>query len=458
MTKLKCFTEYDIRGEPQDLNIDIAYLIGLAYAYILNPKIVIVGYDVRLSSIALANAVIRGLTDSGVDIINIGLCGTEEVYFHTFSKENDRIHGGIMITASHNPKNYHGIKMVKSSAQPISSTDDLQKIHDQVLWYLQNTKNTPKTLNRKGRILYKKDKSSYISHILSYIDSKNLMPLKILVNPGNGSAGEVIKLLAKELPFQFIYIHDKPDGNFPNGVPNPMIKENRIVTSSAIIAHNADCGIAWDSDFDRCFLFDEQGQFIESYYLINILAKTLLSQSSPGEKVVHDPRLIWHTINTVENHGGVAVASKSGHNFMKAKMREVDAIYGGEISAHHYFRNFSYCDSGMIPWLIITELLCKDNIKLSHLARDNISFFRCSGELNYRVKNVKQSIDNVKQYFALQGAKIYHIDGISVEFIDWRFNLRRSNTEPLLRLNLEIKGDKISIDSKVAEVESLILN
>lgn len=457
MKKLQCFKAYDIRGKiPEDLNTELAYLIGLAYAEIINPGKVIIGYDVRLESIDLANALIKGLTDSGVDIVNIGLCGTEEVYFHTFARENEGVGGGIMLTASHNPKGHNGMKMVKSAARPMSGADDLKKIHDRVL-DLSKLDSKVSSSKKKGQITLSEDKSSYISHILDYVSQENLRPLKIVVNPGNGPAGQIIKLLERELPFEFIYIHESPDGNFPNGVPNPMIPENRTVTSNAVIENNADFGIAWDGDFDRCFLFDEKGQFIDGYYLVGMLAQSFLSKTT-GEKIIHDPRLIWNTVDIVENNGGMAVESKSGHSFIKEKMREVNAIYGGEMSAHHYFRDFAYCDSGMIPWILVSELLCKSDIKLSELIRQNVEAYPCSGEINYQVKNIQKSIENVEKYYSSKGAKIDYIDGISIEFADWRFNLRGSNTEPLLRLNLETKGQEISIDQKVKEIESVILS
>lgn len=457
MKKLQCFKAYDIRGKiPEDLNIELAYLIGKAYAEIIDPGKIIIGYDIRLESMDLANALINGLTDSGVDIINIGLCGTEEVYFHTFAQENEGVGGGIMVTASHNPKGHNGMKMVKSSAKPMSGADDLKTIHDRVL-ELSKSNNGFSSTRKKGQITSADDKFSYIEHILDYVNDEILRPLKIVVNPGNGPAGQIIKLLEKKLPFEFIYIHEIPDGNFPNGVPNPMITENRAVTSNAVIKNNADFGIAWDGDFDRCFLFDEKGQFIDGYYLVGMLAQSFLSKA-PGEKIIHDPRLIWNTLDIVKSSGGMAVESKSGHSFIKEKMREVNAIYGGEMSAHHYFRDFAYCDSGMIPWLLVSELLCKSTAKLSELIKQNMEAYPCSGEINYQVTNIKQSIENVKKYYSSKGAKIDYVDGISIEFADWRFNLRGSNTEPLLRLNLETKGQKVSIDQKVKEIESVILS
>jgi phosphomannomutase / phosphoglucomutase len=456
MEKLQCFKAYDIRGKvPEDLSVDLAYLIGVSYADIINPGKVIVGFDVRLESVAISNALIKGLTDSGVDVVNIGLCGTEEVYFQTFSRESQGVGGGIMITASHNPKGYNGMKMVKSVSRPMSGDDDLKKIHDLVLQFLNSEKEFV-PFRQDGKVVLEEEKSSYISHILGYVKNDNLRPLKIVVNPGNGPAGQIIKLLETKLPFEFVSIHDIPDGNFPNGVPNPMIVENRAVTSAAVIDSKADFGVAWDGDFDRCFLFDENGRFIDGYYLVGLLAKSFLKKS-PGERIIHDPRLIWNTIELVENNGGIAVEAKSGHSFIKEKMREVDAIYGGEMSAHHYFRDFAYCDSGMLPWLLISELLCESGAKLSELVEQSMKSFPCSGEINYQVKNINESIVKIEKHFSALGANINYSDGISIEFSDWRFNLRGSNTEPLLRLNLETRGNQIDIDQKIKEIELIIL-
>lgn len=451
MNKLECFKAYDIRGKvPEELNVDLAYKIGIAYADIINPGKIIVGYDVRLESPMIAEAVIKGLNYRGVDVINIGICGTEEVYFHTFNMEKDGIGGGIMITASHNPKGYNGMKMVKQGSRPMTGADDLQKIHDYIL-----SDNIEKHLSSSGKMIKQEDKTAYISHLLSYIDVKKIQPLKIVVNPGNGPAGAVVRLLEKHLPCEFIYINEQPDGNFPNGVPNPMLQDNRKVTSDAVISNKADFGIAWDGDFDRCFLFDEKGSFIEGYYIVGLLAGSIL-RKSVGEKIIHDPRLVWNTIDIVKKAGGLALQSKSGHSFIKEKMREENAIYGGEMSAHHYFRDFAYCDSGMLPWLLILELLGVSSNKLSQMVTKSLDDYPCSGEINYKVDDVSSALRTIEKHFEPQGPTIDYTDGISIEFDDWRFNLRGSNTEPLLRLNLEVRGKNISISEKVKEIESVI--
>lgn len=457
MKNLSCFKAYDIRGiVPQELDIDMAYIIGAAYADILKPRKVIVGYDIRLDSKEFSESVTQGLIDSGVDVINIGMCGTEEVYFNVFNRMEQNVDGGIMITASHNPKNHNGMKMVKKSCIPMSIDDDLKKIRD----YVANIYDKNQPVNKinegkKGQIFYDDNKSSYINHLLSYIEIDNLKPLKILVNPGNGCAGPVIRLLEKFLPFNFIYLHEQPNGNFPNGIPNPMIKKNRIVTSQAVLEHKADLAIAWDGDFDRCFFFDESGKFIDGYYVVGLLAKSFLTKY-PNETIVYDPRLTWNSIDIISKFGGKGVQSKSGHSYIKKIMRQEKAIYGGEMSAHHYFREFGYSDSGMIPWLLITELLSKTGLKMSDLVEDSMKKYPCSGEINYRVNNVNKVMEFVSNYFQNSDAAISFIDGVSVEFEKWRFNLRASNTEPLLRLNIEIKSEDILISDKIKELDYLI--
>lgn len=455
--KLSCFKAYDIRGKvPSELDEKLSYTIGRAYAQIINPGTVVVGYDIRLESLGLAESLIKGLNVAGVKVINIGLCGTEEVYFHTFNRQHEGVGGGIMVTASHNPKGYNGMKLVRENSIPISNESGLIEIHD---WVVQNVDNVSQaeldcsinpemTQNDENKI-------AYIQHLLSYVSLDSLKPLKIVVNPGNGSAGLVVQLLERYLPFEFIYVNETPDGNFPNGVPNPLLPENRLATAKAVIDHKADMGIAWDGDFDRCFLFDETGEFIEGYYIVGLLAAAFLKKF-PNEKIVHDPRLTWNTMDIVLQSGGYPIQSKTGHAFMKARMRSENAIYGGEMSAHHYFREFSYCDSGMIPWLLIAELVGLAQKPLSTMVAERIEAYPCSGEINYTVSDAKKTIQTIFEHYDPLGPKVDRTDGLSLEFNDWRFNLRSSNTEPLLRLNVETRSNIDLVAKRVGEIEAMI--
>lgn len=446
---LNCFKAYDIRGRvPEELDEGLAYRIGRAYAAELGPKVMIVGHDIRLESPALADALIHGLRDSGVDVIHIGLCGTEEVYFQTWHRRAD---GGIMITASHNPKGYNGMKLVSKGARPISGDNGLFAIRDRIKQGDGSTEG-----KNNGSIINDEDKSQYIKHLLTYVDSGILKPLRILANPGLGGAGSIIRLLENHLPFEFTLIQDKPDGNFPYGPPNPLLPANRETTSRAVIDNGADMGIAWDGDFDRCFLFDAQGRFIEGYYMVGLLAELMLA-GSPGSKIIHDPRLTWNTIEMVRKAGGVPVQSKTGHAFIKERMRVENAVYGGEMSAHHYFRDFSFCDSGMIPWMLAAELMSRTGRSLADFVNQGLKAYPCSGEINYRVNHTGQIVDRVLDHFKSDINGIDRTDGISVEFLDWRFNLRGSNTEPLLRLNVETRHDPELLKIKTQEIESIIL-
>jgi phosphomannomutase len=447
---LNCFKAYDIRGRvPEELNEDTAWRIGRAYADEIQPGKVVVGRDVRLESPLLSQALIRGLTEGGVDVIDMGLCGTEEVYFQTFHRQRQGVGGGIMITASHNPKGYNGMKLVREGARPISGDSGLFAIRDRA------ARGEFAQPDHSGSITQDSDKSAYIQHLLGYVDRAILKPLKIVADPGHGAAGPVARLLAEHLPFEFVFIHDEPDGHFPNGVPNPLLPEMRAATARAVIEHGADFGIAWDGDFDRCFLFDPTGRFIEGYYLVGLLAEVMLAKE-PGGKIIHDPRLTWNTIDQVRKAGGIPIQSKTGHAFIKERMRQEDAIYGGEMSAHHYFRDFAYCDSGMIPWLLIAELISKTGQSLAELVDARMAAYPCSGEINYRVENMPAIIERVLAHFADQNPNIDRTDGLSLEFEDWRFNLRGSNTEPLLRLNVETRGDAALVEHKVGEIEGLL--
>ena len=447
MTAITCFKAYDLRGRiPTELNDDVAYRVARGYADFLSPKRIVVGRDIRLSSAGLTDAVCRGLTDSGVDVYDIGVCGTEGVYFATFDGGYD---GGIMITASHNPPDYNGMKFVREQSKPISGDNGLKEIR---AFAERGEFTAPARTGTRHRI---DTTEAYVSHLLSYVDVAKLKPLKIVVNAGNGGAGLIVDQLERHLPFEFVKIHHQPDGNFPHGIPNPMLEENRKPTIDAIRAHGADFGIAWDGDFDRCFLFDEQGGFIEGYYIVGLLAATLL-RGQPGGRVVHDPRLTWNTIEIVKQCGGEAVLSKSGHAFIKQRMREVDGVYGGEMSAHHYFRRFAYCDSGMIPWLIVAQILSESGRTVSALVGERIARYPVSGELNYRVPDARTAIAAFEQRYARQAISVDRTDGLSFEFTDWRFNLRTSNTEPLIRLNVEARGSIELMKAKTDELLGLL--
>ncbi len=438
-----CFKAYDIRGKvPSELNEDIAYRIGRAYASFTGAKKVVVGYDIRLSSISLARALMQGLSEGGSDIFDIGLCGTEEIYFATFSEQLD---GGIMVTASHNPAEYNGMKLVQAESRPISGDTGLREIESMV------AQKTYRESDKKGSITELNVKESYIKHLLGYVDTKALKPLKVVVNPGNGCAGPVIDLLEEHLPFEFIKIHNKPDGTFPNGIPNPLLVENRDSTVEAIKKHGADVGIAWDGDFDRCFLFDEKGRFIEGYYIVGMLAEHALGKA-PNSTIIYDPRLTWNTEEIVNSLKGYAVKCKTGHAFIKERMRKENAVYGGEMSAHHYFRGFSFCDSGMIPWLIILEIISKSNKNLSELLDERIKLFPASGEINRRVKDADVTIKAIEDFYSKKADVVDYTDGISMDFPKWRFNLRKSNTEPVIRLNVESRQDYELMKEKTEEI------
>jgi len=442
-----CFKAYDVRGRiPDQLNEDIAYRIGRAYADFLKPRHVVVGYDIRLSSQKICQALTKGLLDSGVNVSNIGQCGTEEIYFATSHLNMD---GGIVVTASHNPKDYNGMKFVREDSKPISSDTGLKDIKALA------EKNESETVEHKGELSEIDVKQDYVNHLLSYIDVSALKPLRVVCNAGNGGAGLVVDLLEKHLPIEFIKIHHQADGHFPNGVPNPLLEENRQPTIDAIKANKADLGIAWDGDFDRCFFFDENGTFIEGYYIVGLLAETFLKKQS-GEKIIHDPRLSWNTLAVVEQFGGEAVLCKSGHAFIKEKMREVDAVYGGEMSAHHYFRDFFYSDSGMIPWLLVIELLSVSGQKFSSLVEKRMQAFPASGEINREVDDAEKSIEKVQQVYADSAQDIDFTDGLSMDMGEWRFNLRMSNTEPVIRLNVESRADQALMQAKTEEILQLL--
>ena len=442
--KLTSFKAYDVRGRvPDELNEDMAYKIGRSYPGLFSARRVCVGHDIRLSSMPLASALMRGLNDAGCDVVNIGLCGTEQVYFATAHLKLD---GGIMVTASHNPIDYNGMKFVREGSRPISGDTGLKELEAMVAG------GEPAAyIGKPGTVARVDIMQDYIEHLLTYIDRSALKSLKVVVNAGNGGAGPVMDRLESLLPFEFIKINHTPNGTFPNGIPNPILIENQEVTAKAVREHGADVGIAWDGDFDRCFLFDETGGFIEGYYIVGFLAQAFLRRY-PDSKIIHDPRLIWNTIELTREAGGETVQCKSGHAFIKEKMRQEDAIYGGEMSAHHYFRDFSYCDSGMIPWLLVLENMCREGKKLSELVGERMKKYPCSGEINRKVADAGLAMHEVEKRFAVGNCQVERLDGLSVEFEDWRFNLRASNTEPVIRLNVETKGNEALMQQKTAEI------
>lgn len=453
--KLTCFKAYDIRGKlGEELNEDIAYRIGRAYGEYLKPKDVVVGGDVRLTSESIKLALADGLQDSGVNVLDIGLSGTEEIYFAT---SHLKVGGGIEVTASHNPIDYNGMKLVREASKPISGDTGLREIQS----IAENAEFAEVAKSQRGKYTKVSILEAYVDNILDYISFSNFnKPLKLVVNSGNGAAGHVIdaiesKFKLANVPVEFIKVHHSADGNFPNGIPNPLLPECRKDTSDAVVKNKADMGIAFDGDFDRCFLFDENGSFIEGYYIVGLLAKAFLEKHA-GARIIHDPRLSWNTIDIVTKAGGIPVMSKTGHAFIKERMRSEDAIYGGEMSAHHYFRDFFYCDSGMIPWLLVAELMCVSRKPISQLVNDRIMAYPASGEINCKLTNPSESINKVLEEYKNLAINIDYTDGISVEFDEWRFNLRTSNTEPVVRLNVESRGRSSLMIEKTEEILKIL--
>ena len=447
--RLPYFKAYDIRGKvPEELNEEVMYLIGRGFASEIRPdEPVAVGRDIRLSSLDLCRALTRGLNDSGVDTKDIGVCGTELIYF---AASRPGMGGGLMVTASHNPRNYNGVKMVRAGAVPISGETELPAIERRVRendFCLSAHRGT----NEEWRIT-----EAYIASILRFVPLDALQPFNIVVNAGNGCAGPILDVLGEHLPFSFVRLFHDPDGDFPNGIPNPLLPENRSVTTEAVRKHSADMGVAWDGDFDRCFFFDAEGAFIEGYYVVGLLAERML-ETHTGARIVHDPRLTWNTIDLVRNMGGVPVQSRTGHAFMKARMREADAAYGGEMSAHHYFRDFAYCDSGMIPWILVALAMSRTGKSLSELVGERMRMFPCSGEINRVVQDPDGAIGRVRKHFESENPDVETLDGLSMAFGHrWRFNLRKSNTEPILRLNVESREDRDLVLEKTREILSLV--
>ncbi|NGY04532.1 phosphomannomutase [Solimonas terrae] len=445
-SSLKCFKAYDIRGRvPDELNENISFRLGLAFAERFQPRTVALGRDIRHSSSTLLNALAHGLSQRGVDVLDLGLCGTEEVYW---AAQQPGVDAGIEVTASHNPIDYNGMKLVLGGAIPVSGDSGLRDLERMTASSVEICPSGPAPVRAASF------RQRYVDFLRAYMPPPGTHRLKVVVNPGNGAAGPLLEALSPHLPFELIRVNFDPDGSFPNGIPNPLLPENRSATSDAVAQSGADFGVAWDGDFDRCFLFDENGTFIEGYYIVGLLAEALL-RATPGQKIVHDPRLIWNTIDIVSAAGGIAVQSKTGHAFIKERMRHEDAIYGGEMSAHHYFRDFGYCDSGMLPWLLVAKLISESGRPLSALVEERVRRYPASGEINRTVPDVRAVIEGIRTRYAGTGATD-HTDGLSMEFPAWRFNLRGSNTEPVLRLNVESRADEALMRQRTTELLGLI--
>ena len=454
MDKLTCFKAYDIRGQlGTELDESVAYRIGRAYAEFLKPKNVVLGGDIRLTSESLKAALSEGIRDAGADVLDIGMVGTEQVYFATSHLQAD---GGIEVTASHNPIDYNGMKPIREGSRPISSDTGLLDIKRMA----EENDFSPIDAARRGGYTQVSIMQEYLDHLCGYVDLPAIKPIKLVMNAGNGAAGPVVDAIearfkSLQLPIEIIKIHNTPDGSFPNGIPNPLLPENRGSTIDAVLQHGADMGIAWDGDFDRCFMVDEKGNFIEGYYIVGLLAEAFLLKT-PGAKIIHDPRLTWNTIDVAAKNGGQAIQSKTGHAFIKERMRAEDAVYGGEMSAHHYFRDFFYCDSGMIPWLLVMELISSSGRPLSDLVRAMVEAYPSPGEINRTIADPAKAIRQVKQHYEAEALAIDEIDGISMEFTDWRFNLRMSNTEPVVRFNVETRGDRELLEQRQNEVLAIL--
>jgi phosphomannomutase len=453
MTEVTCFKAYDIRGEI-GVNIDeaVVYRIGRAVAQHFRAKSVVIGFDARATSPAFAAAASQGARDAGADVMTIGMAGTEEMYW---AVTEFGACAGIEVTASHNPINYNGIKIVKSQSRPLDDAGDFQVIKALAGSQEWSTAEAGKEIDRSAEA-----RKAYVDCVLNFIDVEALRPLKVVVNSGNGAAGPTfdavaLRLLELGAPLEFIRVHHTPDATFPNGIPNPLLPKNHPATADVVKAENADFGVAFDGDFDRCFFFDETGQFVPGEYVVGLLASIFL-EKEVGAKIVHDPRVIWNTQDIVAQKAGIAVQSKTGHAFIKQVMRSHEAVYGGEMSAHHYFRDFAYCDSGMIPWLLIAELVYRSGHSLGDCVKDRFAAFPSSGEINFKVADGGKAIENVLSAYRADALSIDETDGVSVAFEDWRFNLRQSNTEPLVRLNVEGTGNADAIASHVSAIVELL--
>jgi phosphomannomutase len=442
----KVFKAYDVRGiYPTELDEDGAYAIGRAYIEQFEPKQIAVGRDMRLSSPSMAASVIRGAADEGCDVLDLGLVGTEMVYFAVGELELD---GGVMVTASHNPKNYTGMKIVRRGALPVGGESGLLEIRDRAV-SLGDTSGgqTP------GQVQEYDIWPAFVDRVLSFIDLSEIKPLRVVIDAANGMAGVMLPPVLERLPIEAVRYYFEPDGTFPNHEPNPLLPENRQFIIERTKAEGADFGVAFDGDADRCFFVDDTGEFVPGDFVTALFAELVL-EKNPGAKIIYDVRASWAVPERIERAGGVPLINRVGHAFIKQRMREEGAVFAGEVSGHYYFRDFSQADSGVVPFLLMLELVSRRGQKLSEILRPFRERYFITGELNTPVPDVALKLQELKERFGPQG-EVSHLDGISVTGKDWHFNVRPSNTEPLLRLNLEARSEEL-MEQKRDEVLDVI--
>jgi phosphomannomutase len=453
--KSSIFKAYDIRGiYPQEINEKDVYKIAKAYCELVKPSEVVIGCDVRLSSPSLKLAAIKAVTDLGIKVIDVGEISTDMLYF---AVANYGYAGGFSITASHNPKEYNGAKFVREQSKPISSDTGLFAIRDIAINDKVEITNLELTEENLKLVEKKNILDDYIAKVKTFVDLSKLKSLKIVANPNFGMGGRAVDKLLENINVKIEKLNWESDGNFPKGRPDPLIPENREEISRLVVEKGADLGVAWDADADRCFFFTEKGEFIEGYFITALLGKIFL-QRNPGGKIIHDPRLVWAVQDVAKEEGGISLANKSGHAFIKERMRQEDAVFGGEMSAHYYFRDYFYCDNGLIPFIMMLEFLSTQNKTLAEIMQEMFwQKYFVSGEINSEVADVKSKIAQAKEKYSVDAKSVDEIDGVSIEFANWRFNLRGSNTEPVIRLNVEAKSKEL-MEEKKDELLDLIRN
>ena len=444
----KVFKAYDVRGmHPDELDEEGAYAIGRAYVEQFEPKSIAVGRDMRVSSPSMAGALIEGAADAGANVLDLGLVGTEMVYFAVGELGLD---GGVCVTASHNPKEYTGMKIVRAGALPVGGESGLFDVRDRALELVRNEHKPSSTA--RGSVREEDIWAGFVEKVLSFVDIHEIKPLRVVIDAANGMAGTMLPPVLDRLPIDAVRCYFEPDGTFPNHEPNPLLPENREFIVERMREAEADLGVAYDGDADRCFFVDDTGEFVPGDFVTALLAQSVL-EKNPGGKVIYDVRASWAVPKTIEEAGGVPLINRVGHAYIKHRMREEGAVFGGEVSAHYYFRDFSQADSGVVPFLLMLELISKRGQKLSEILRPYRERYFLTGEVNTPVADTARKLAELEERYA--DARISHLDGISVEYDDWHFNVRPSNTEPLLRLNLEALSKQL-MEEKRDEVIGVI--